>query len=258
MNRVPRLITALLLLGLGLWLWPRAPRSLRFPPSSQDLLRLSGPLRVLPVPFAWQAFGSAVRKQDEALVLARGRWLLGLMPEAEGLYAGLAWQLAYNLGSLEGEALGRARRVREALILLEEGMRERPELVELPALAGYILENQAQMTGMQPALEQVLGEDPAIRASRYLERAARIGPLDGGRRFLLLSLALRLLELGERPFAAQILETLAGQEPGMSPRLRELARALRARGPLSLSPELCRWVLETEPFSRKPGLWPCR
>lgn len=258
MSRVPRLIAALLLLGLGLSLWPRAPLRLRFPPGSQDLLRLTGPLRVLPVPFAWQAFGKAVRQQDEAMILARGRWLLGLMPEAESLYAGLAWQLAYNLASLEGEALGRARRIREALILLEDGMRQRPELVELPALAGYILEDQAQAKGMPQALAEVLGEAPAIRAGRYLERAARLGPLDGGRRFLLLRLALRLLELGERPFAAQILETLSGQEPGMSRRLRELAGALRAQGPLVLSPELCRWVLETEPFSRKPGLWPCR
>jgi hypothetical protein len=260
MKRVILTTSGLALAALGLWLLPTSARPLRFPPSSQDLVRLSGPLRVLPVPLAWQAFGEAMQRQDEALTLSRGRWLISLMPEAEGLYAAMAWQLAYNLAAVSADPEERARRVREALILLEEGMRERPELVDLPALAGFLLQDRARGTGMEAALREVLGESPFLRASRYLEVAARLGNLSGGHSFLLLRLSVRLVELGERHFAAQVLETLAQSEDDadVSGPLKALAVALRAEGPLHLSPELCTWVLKTEPFSRKPRLWPCR
>ncbi len=260
MSPLLRVLSGLALIGLGIGLLPRPEGRLHLPPSSQDLLRLSGPLRVLPVPFAWQAFGRASRQQDEALILSRGRWLLSLMPEAESLYAGLAWRLAYHMASAEDLPIDRARRIREALVLLEEGMRERPELPDLPALAGYVLQNRAEAPGMEAALTQVLGESPYLRASRYLDRAASMSQLDGGKQFLLMTLSVRLVELGERAFAAQVLETLSSQKgnPAMSRSMRALAVALRAKGPLRLSRDLCQWVLETEPFSRKPGLWPCR
>ena len=260
MSHLPRLLLGLTLVALGIWLLPSTRGPLRLPPSSQDLLRLSGPLRVLPVPFAWQAFGQASRQQDETLTLARGRWLLGLMPEAEGLYAGMAWQLAYDMTATESEPLGKARRIRQALILLDEGMRERPELADLPALAGYVLQDKARGPGMEEALAEALGENPYLKASRYLGRAASIGKLGGGQRFLLMQLSVRLVELGERRFAAQVLETLAGteMESGMSQSMRALALALRSPGPLRLSPRMCGWILKTEPFSRKPELWPCR
>lgn len=250
----------LVLLGLGLWLLPGRDRPGRFPPASQDVVRLAGPLRVLPVPFAWQAFGSAIRRQDEGLTLARGRWLIGLMPEAEGLYAAMAWQLAYHLAAPMSEPQARARQVREALVLLEEGIRERPELRDLPVLAGFLLQDRARGPGMEQALTEALGESPWLKASRYLESAASQGPLSGGDRFLLMRLSVRLVELGERAFAAQVLETLAKSslEAGTSGPMIALAKALRTPGPLRLTPELCAWILRTEPFSRKPGLWPCR
>ncbi|MEZ5989196.1 MAG: hypothetical protein R3F30_08750 [Planctomycetota bacterium] len=250
MSRKLLVVPGVACLALAATLW-EAPRPL---PARLRLPSLLGPLRVLPVPFAWAEVGEAMRDQSAERLLRAARRLQALLPEHRALWVLLAWQQAYAL-SLAAPDPGRAAdRIVEALGLVEEGLGVSPARQELLLLAGFMLQDRARDHRLATALAERLGEDPIRTAARYYDEAARLGHLARGDEDLILVLGVRLVGLGERRFAARVFAHAADRRPDLAEPLRALAAELERDRP-RFAGDLLEFLLRTEPFAREPDLW---
>ncbi|MAE39592.1 MAG: hypothetical protein CML07_01475 [Psychrobacter sp.] len=245
----------------GCWLLAPAVRRLPLVPDTAELIRLCGPFRGLPIPFAWQALNRAKSRYNPTRVVAAGQWLARLMPERKDLFSGFAYDIAYSAGPLENDPRRRASRVAEAVALLELGLRLHPQAADLPARAAFILTHK---TETDPDLAQSFRQhygDPLALAVGYMGQASTLWPTVDWYRWqranLLQQNALQELRAGDRTSAARMLadaaERFAPIRAERSARLGELAAALSPGG--VLTPTLRSWLTSDWLMSRHPELW---
>ncbi|MFQ5503937.1 MAG: hypothetical protein ACE5F1_03965 [Planctomycetota bacterium] len=270
-----QLILGLLFLGSGLALLGPRALDLARPPTTAEVLQLSGPLRGLPLPFLWRAWGRTRSDNDAIGAAGIGHWISTLFPEREDLYLYFAWVHAYDLGALSRNDEERVGHLLDALALIERGLRQHPNSSRVPALAAFLLMDRCSGKSMQETYRRLTGQEALRQAGRYLDRAARIAPLLRSQRQLGEVLAYLLISSENYDVAADVLAKAADSlrhsaqrwRPGpdqakmlaRAERLEELGRTLSRLEHRELGDELGEplrdWLIRDELFGRKPELW---
>lgn len=209
-------------------------------PQAAELVRLSGPLRGLAVPFAWTQLGNASARQNTRARRSPA-WLLScLLPERPEIAYDLAWERVYNDGALARDARGECETLLDALAILDEVAALDPENGAALAWQGFHLMTRcADQDGAQArrlAFEQLTGVDPIALADERLAEATRRSPnvnwTSWQRATALEFLAASNLESGTLASAAARLATAAELWKPSNPR----RSSLLSRFSISLGP----------------------
>ncbi|GEM_PF-2741516 len=229
-----------------------------------DPIRLLGPLPGIALPFLWQEWGRARKDYDLKASLAALRWISRIRPDLPALHEGLAWQTAYDLADLEADPEARAARLSQALRVLDEAARLRPEDPRPLALGAFMLGDLCRParpggSELARAFEDSTGTKPLDLARTRLELALGRRPELRGIKNLSYFLAegcdrhaLQALAAGHPKAAALSLARAARILQGAAPRRAALRRTLAGlleRGgvlPADLLPRLNR-----EPILRR-------
>lgn len=235
-------------------------------PTAAELLRLAGPARGLPVPFLWRDLGSALRDNDTARLLGLASWITTLQPERDDLFVAFSFKLAYDAADLESSPRARARRLFDAIALLDEGASLHPSSWELPAYAGFHLEQRcsgsraAEATAR--AFEALTGHAPLRLAAAYLKSARHLAPrVDWLRWHEALTAQLRAVAAVERGATGRagrlFLEAAAKLRPDNARRAARLERLgrLLGSGAARLPADLVRWLSSDYVLGRRLTTW---
>jgi len=237
------------------------------PPRASELLRLTGPMRGLPLPFLWRAWGNAESRNKDRLAIGIGEWLAQWLPERLDLFLYFAWSHAYDLGHSATTAEAKARHMIDAIVLIEKARQAHPNSEEPALLAAFMLMDRSKQEdeAFATAFTELYGESPIELAGRYLATTSVATSKEVSE--LAELLATRVLARGNLEIAAALLRRLVrgtGRKklaPQRLAKIRELADLLdraqagKARFPADLSPELRAWLIKDPLFGRNPGLW---
>lgn len=168
-----RSIAGAALLASGLAMLAQDPPSSW--PSATSVVPHAGPLRGLPVPFAWARFGAAEEEQNRR-ALRSPAWLLAwLIPEQPEMIYELAWRRAYDDAAFARDLRGQAEALVDALEILDFAASIRGQRGAALAWQGFHLHARcASLEGAdarRAAFRDLTGLDPLVLAIQKLEEA---------------------------------------------------------------------------------------